>query len=57
MEISVKNHTDVLIFRTTFCVEATQKALMRQQKSHMRVSVARFLTLRFGMEIKNGQSE
>ena len=36
--VSVKNHTDVLIFQTAICSGASQIALMADEKSPSRVS-------------------
>ena len=47
----MKNHTDVLIFHTAFCAEASQKSL----DATTEIAYANFCcaipTLRFGMEI------
>ena len=37
-EISVKNHTDVLIFHMAICAGASQIALMADEKSPSRIS-------------------
>ena len=37
MEISMKNHTDVLIFHTASFAGASQLALMAEEKSHSRI--------------------
>ena len=39
MEVSVKNHTDVLIFYTDSCAGASQLSLMAEEKSHSRISL------------------
>ena len=39
MEVSVKNHTDVLIFQTAICAGASQIALMAEEKSPTRISL------------------
>ena len=39
MEISVDNHTDVLIVHTAICAGASQIALMAEEKSHLRISL------------------
>ena len=39
MRISVKNHTDVLIFHTAICAGASQIAFMAEEKSPTRISL------------------
>ncbi|MBE5922378.1 MAG: DUF4364 family protein [Lachnospiraceae bacterium] len=51
MEVSVKNHTDVLIFHTAFCAEASQRSPDATKKSHPRISLSVPQRKRFGMEV------
>ena len=49
-ENSVKNHTDVLIFHTAFCAEASQKSLDATTEIAKATFCCAIPMLRFGME-------